>query len=598
MKGDGKSLSFVEDTAVAPEKLRDYIERFLADRARPRHGRRRLRARVGRLPARAPGRQHEDGRGRAAFEAIANDIADLVLEFGGALSGEHGDGMVRGPFTEKMFGPALYERVPHRQAHVRSGRPLQPRQDHRHAAVDGEPALRRRLPDAGSAGRASTTPSTAASGARSRCAAASASAARRSRGRCARRTWRRARKSTRRAAARTRCGWRWRASSARRASATTTSTTCSTSAWSAARARPSARSASTSRASRASSSPATGAAMACRCASRAIGHARAAVGDRQPLRAAVEHRRAERRRTVDQRAAARHRSAPHAACLARETFARRFARDAPVPSPQPHRSPQSPAPSPWCGSLQRHVHQLQPPGNRRRRGFDVLEAAGQTPRLVPHGCCGRPLISQGLLDEARAAAQANADALHDAAARGERIVFLEPSCLSAVREDAPDAVARRSAAPGTGGRRTRACCSRTTSSEEWREGRINLALRPGPSTVLLHGHCHQKAMGLMPSARALLGAHPIVHGRRSRCRMLRDGRLVRLREGALRRVAPDRRAQAAAGRAGHGAGRSARRRRHLVPRTGGPLHRRTRACIPRSCWLRSIAPAVKLRSKN
>ena len=30
MKGDGKSLSFVEDTAVAPEKLRDYIERFLA----------------------------------------------------------------------------------------------------------------------------------------------------------------------------------------------------------------------------------------------------------------------------------------------------------------------------------------------------------------------------------------------------------------------------------------------------------------------------------------------------------------------------------------------------------------------------------------
>src|SRR5207249_3542765 len=29
MKGDGKALSFVEDTAVAPEKLRDYIDRFL-----------------------------------------------------------------------------------------------------------------------------------------------------------------------------------------------------------------------------------------------------------------------------------------------------------------------------------------------------------------------------------------------------------------------------------------------------------------------------------------------------------------------------------------------------------------------------------------
>ena len=43
------------------------------------------------------------------FEALANDIADLVLEFGGALSGEHGDGLVRSPFMQKMFGPMLYE---------------------------------------------------------------------------------------------------------------------------------------------------------------------------------------------------------------------------------------------------------------------------------------------------------------------------------------------------------------------------------------------------------------------------------------------------------------------------------------------------------
>ena len=33
MKTDGKAISFVEDTAVAPEKLRDYIERFIAHRA-------------------------------------------------------------------------------------------------------------------------------------------------------------------------------------------------------------------------------------------------------------------------------------------------------------------------------------------------------------------------------------------------------------------------------------------------------------------------------------------------------------------------------------------------------------------------------------
>ena len=61
------------------------------------------------------------------FETLANDVADLVLEFGGALSGEHGDGM-RGPFTEKDVRPGAPSGVPHRQAHVRSGRLLQPRQ--------------------------------------------------------------------------------------------------------------------------------------------------------------------------------------------------------------------------------------------------------------------------------------------------------------------------------------------------------------------------------------------------------------------------------------------------------------------------------------
>jgi Fe-S oxidoreductase len=43
------------------------------------------------------------------FEAIAAEVADLVLKYGGALSGEHGDGLVRSPFQEKMFGPVLYQ---------------------------------------------------------------------------------------------------------------------------------------------------------------------------------------------------------------------------------------------------------------------------------------------------------------------------------------------------------------------------------------------------------------------------------------------------------------------------------------------------------
>ena len=44
--------------------------------------------------------------------------------------------------------------------------------------------------------------------------------------------------------------------------------------------------------------------------------------------------------------------------------------------------------------------------------------------------------------------------------------------------------------------------------QEWKAGSIQLDLKTGPSSVLLHGHCHQKAMGLLPTSRALLSRIP------------------------------------------------------------------------------------------
>ena len=51
----------------------------------------------------------KESEGVETMAAIAEEIADLVLEFGGSLTGEHGDGIVRGVFTEKMFGSELYQ---------------------------------------------------------------------------------------------------------------------------------------------------------------------------------------------------------------------------------------------------------------------------------------------------------------------------------------------------------------------------------------------------------------------------------------------------------------------------------------------------------
>ncbi len=108
-KGDAKAISFVEDTAVAAEYLHDYIAEFLT--VLRRHGTKAgvyAHASVGCLHVR-PVIDLKTEAGVQRFESIAAEVADLVLRYGGALSGEHGDGLVRSPFQEKMYGPQLYQ---------------------------------------------------------------------------------------------------------------------------------------------------------------------------------------------------------------------------------------------------------------------------------------------------------------------------------------------------------------------------------------------------------------------------------------------------------------------------------------------------------
>ena len=139
--------------------------------------------------------------------------------------------------------------------------------------------------------------------------------------------------------------------------------------------------------------------------------------------------------------------------------------------------------------------------------LQVLEAAGIGTDVVPHGCCGRPLISQGFLPEARQLAFDNANALFDVATRGDAIVFLEPSCLSAMKEDAPALL--RGAARERAQVVADACVLFEDYVErECRDGRATLRVRPGPGKILLHPHCHQRSMGLASSARALLSRIP------------------------------------------------------------------------------------------
>ena len=108
-RGDSKPLPFVEDTAVDPGKMGDYVRRF--DEVVKAHGSTAGyygHASVGCLHIR-PLVNLKTRDGLDKMVSIASDISDLVLEFGGSLSGEHGDGIVRGVWMEKMFGSQIYE---------------------------------------------------------------------------------------------------------------------------------------------------------------------------------------------------------------------------------------------------------------------------------------------------------------------------------------------------------------------------------------------------------------------------------------------------------------------------------------------------------
>jgi Fe-S oxidoreductase/FAD/FMN-containing dehydrogenase len=107
-KGDKKPIAFVEDTAVEPRKLPEFIKRFREvitrhDAIAGYYG----HCSVGCMHIRPLINLKEPSEVKKMV-SIANEICDLVLEFNGAMSGEHGDGLARSPFNEKLFGHTLY----------------------------------------------------------------------------------------------------------------------------------------------------------------------------------------------------------------------------------------------------------------------------------------------------------------------------------------------------------------------------------------------------------------------------------------------------------------------------------------------------------
>jgi Fe-S oxidoreductase len=109
MPGDRKPVTFCEDCAVAPERLPEFAARFRE--IFHRHGTDGAfygHASVGCLHIRPVLNLH-DPSDVVTMRRIMEEVTDLVLNFNGSLSGEHGDGLVRSEWNRKMFGPVVYE---------------------------------------------------------------------------------------------------------------------------------------------------------------------------------------------------------------------------------------------------------------------------------------------------------------------------------------------------------------------------------------------------------------------------------------------------------------------------------------------------------
>ena len=498
MKGDGKSISFVEDTAVAPEKLRDFIARFL-DLIR-RHGTTAgvyAHASVGCLHVR-PVVNMKTADGVARFEAIANEVADLVLEFGGALSGEHGDGLVRGPFMARMFGPELYE------AFRTIKRTFDPDGLFNPGKIVDSPPLtanlrygvdyRTPVPDTmfdyeeyGGFGRAVEM-----------CSGVGA---------------------CRKTLAGTMCP--------------------------------------SYMATRDEAHSTRGRANTLRLAMTGAlgqnGPRETGLGDRDVhdvLDLCLECRACKTECPVGVDMARfksefladywrRHGTPLRARMLGHiREVSEWVSRVAPFANPWLERGwvrvlnervfgiDRRRSLPPWAPRTLSALWRDRPPQNDPAdvmlfgdtftsyfdpeigiAASDVLEAAGLTVGLGPEVCCGRPLISQGLLSAARERAADTTRRLHPMAAAGMPIVVLEPSCLSALVDDVPDLLR------GEAQQQARVVAGACLLFEDYlertlRDGRGSLSLGSGPRDILLHGHCHQKSLGLVAPAKALLERIP------------------------------------------------------------------------------------------
>jgi Fe-S oxidoreductase len=137
--------------------------------------------------------------------------------------------------------------------------------------------------------------------------------------------------------------------------------------------------------------------------------------------------------------------------------------------------------------------------------IELLRRCGCSVTLGPSDlrCCGRPMISNGLLDQAADNARHNVERLSEWARSGGPIIACEPSCLLTIKDDYPAVL------KGSLRAQAEVVAEACLTFEEFIEPILNVqvgrpGLKPGPKRILVQGHCHQRSLvGVEPLLRLL-----------------------------------------------------------------------------------------------
>ena len=144
-----------------------------------------------------------------------------------------------------------------------------------------------------------------------------------------------------------------------------------------------------------------------------------------------------------------------------------------------------------------------------RASLKVLTAAGYRVHAVEAGgrplCCGRTYLSVGMVDKARAEAERTVQALKPYVDAGVPVVGLEPACLLTLRDEFHAVLP----GPDTDALSAKAFMLEEFLADEAKSGRLELDLKPlRESKALLHGHCHQKSFGVVGAVQQVLALVP------------------------------------------------------------------------------------------